>query len=198
VWGSALALVPGALWLWSGDPMWATIAAWYALINLFNLLPIAPLDGGRVMQAFAYSYSSGLGVALSLLGLVAAVALGTAFGFSLIWLVAALGAMELASEAQAHAGARALRLLPEPARFAPQHWLYLRGVVSGPGSTGAGEGMYLRSLERQERAASAAPLGKGQLMWWGLAYAALALALVLLVWTMRGVPGADLASRILE
>jgi Zn-dependent protease len=198
IWGSALALVPGALWLWTEDPVWATIAAWYALINLFNLLPIAPLDGGRVMQAFAYSYSSGLGVALSLLGLVGAIALGTAFGFSLIWLVAALGAMELAAEAQAQAGARALRLLPEPARFSAPHWLFLRGVVSGPGSSAAGESVYLRGLERQERAASAAPLAKWQLVRWGLAYAALALVLVLVVWTMRGVPGADLASRILE
>jgi Zn-dependent protease len=197
IWGSLLALVPAGLWLWTRDPMWATIAAWWALINLFNLLPIAPLDGGRVMQAFAYSYSSGLGVAVSVLGLAGAVALASSLGFSLIWLVAALGAMELAAEAQARAGARALRLLPEPARFAAPHWLYLRAVV-GPTPGAPGEQMFLRNLERQERAARAEPLRPRELLAWGLAYAGLAAGLVLMVWLMRHVPGAEAASRVLE
>ncbi len=197
LWGSLLALAPAALWWWTRDPAWATVAAWWALINLFNMLPIAPLDGGRVMQAFAYSYSSGLGLALSALGLAAAVALAVALGFSLIWLVAAVGAMELASEAQLRHGVRALRLLPEPARFAPPHWLYLRAVV-GPAAGMPDEALYLRTLERQEKAAHAAPLAPGQLLRWGLAYAGLAAGLVLLVWTMRHVPGAEAASRILE
>jgi Zn-dependent protease len=197
LWGSLFALAPAGLWLWTGDPMWATIAAWWALINLFNLLPIAPLDGGRVMQAFAYSYSSGLGLAVSVLGLAAAVALATSLGFSLIWLIAALGAMELASEAQARAGARALRLLPEPARFAAPHWLYLRAVI-GPAPAPGGEQLFLRNLERQERAAKAAPLRPRQLLAWGLAYAGLAAALVLMVWFLRHVPGAEAASRVLE
>jgi Zn-dependent protease len=199
LWGSLLAVIPAALWFWTGDALWATIAAWWALINLFNLLPIAPLDGGRVMQAFAFSYSSSLGLALSLAGLVGALALGTAAGFSLIWFVAALGAMELVSESQVHAGARALRLLPESGRFRAPHWLFLRGAVapvSGPGGTG--DVLFLRSLERQERAARAAPLRKWELVRWGLAYAGLALALVAIVWFLRHVPGADLASRILE
>ena len=197
LWGSLIALVPAALWCWTGDPMWATIAAWWALINLFNMLPISPLDGGRVMQALACSYSSGLGLALSALGLVAAIALATALGFSLIWLVAALGAMELAAEARSRHGIRALRLLPEPARFAAPHWLYLRAVI-GPGTGAPDDGAFLRNLERQEKAARATPLRPGQLLRWGLGYAGLAVALVLLVWAMRHVPGAEAASRVLE
>jgi Zn-dependent protease len=197
VWGSLAALVPAALFLWTGDALWATIAAWWALVNLFNLLPIAPLDGGRVMQAFAFSYSSGVGVALSALGLAAAVALAASLGFSLIWLVALLGAMEMASDAQVRAGARALRLLPEPARFASPHWLWLRAVVGG-GPGGPGDAHFLRRLALQERAARAEPLRPAQILRWGLAYAALAAGLVLLVWLMRGVPGAEAASRVLS
>ncbi len=196
IWGSALALLPAGLYLWTRDPLFAAVASWWAVINLFNLLPIAPLDGGRVMQAFAYSYSSGLGLAVSILGLAGAVALGASLGFSLIYLIAVLGAMELVSEAQARAGARALRLLPEPARFGAPHFIYLRAVL-GPPPGSPSEGFFLRSLERQQRASHSAPLRPLELLAWGLAYAGLAAALVLMVWFMRTAPGAEAAARIL-
>lgn len=197
LWGSLLALLPVGLWLATAEPAFAAVAAWWGLINLFNLLPIAPLDGGRVMQAFAFSYSSGLGLAVSVLGLFGAVALGTQLGFSLIWILAALGAMELVAEAQAWAGARALRLLPEPARFGPAHWVYLRAVL-GPPPSHPSEAHFLRGLQRAERAGRAEPLTSRQLLLWGLAYAGLALGLVLLVWAMRHVPGADVAAGVLQ
>jgi len=197
LWGSALILLPAALYLWTDDPVFAAVASLWALINLFNLLPIAPLDGGRVMQAFALSFSSGLGLAVSVLGLFALVALGTQLGFSLVWLLAALGAMELVSEAQARTGARALRLLPEGARFGPAHWLYLRAVL-GPPPGSPSEPVFLHGLERAERAAHAEPLRPGEMVRWGLAYAGLAVALVLLVWLLRHVPGAGVAATILE
>jgi Zn-dependent protease len=196
LWGSALALVPFGLWAWTGDPTCGAVAAWWALINLFNLLPIAPLDGGRVLHAFAHSYSSSLGMALSVLGLVGAVALATYVGFSLIWLVAALGAMELAAESQVRTGVRALRLLPEPGRFGVPHWLYLRAAL-GPGGGAGGEGAFLRILGRQQVAARAEPLRPLEIVAWGLVYAGLAAALVMLVWFMRHAPGAEAAGMIL-
>lgn len=197
IWGSMLIAIPVALYWWTQEPVFAAVASLWALINLFNLLPITPLDGGRVMQSFAYSYSSNLGLAVSVAGLCGAVALGTALGFSLIWILAALGAMELLSESQARAGARALRLLPAAAHFGPAHWLYLR-AVAGPAPGQPGEGMFLHGIERAERAARAAPMRWAEIARWGLAYAGLAVVLVLLVWVLRDVPGAGIAAGILE
>jgi hypothetical protein len=149
------------------------------------------------MHAFAWSFSSSLGLAVSVAGLAGAVALGASLGLSLIWLVAGLGAMELAGEAQARAGVRALRLLPDPARFGSPQLVYLRAVL-GPPPGSPSQGLFLRTLERQQQVARAAPMRPGEIAAWGAAYAALAAGLVILVWLLGHVPGADVAAGILS
>lgn len=176
-WGSALALVPLGLWLATRDPQYAAVASWWALLNLFNLLPILPLDGGRLLQALAFSFSSTLGLALTVLGLAGAVVVGTVFGYGLVWLVALLGASELLAETQLRAGGRALRLLPEPGRFGLAHFAYLR-AVAGPPLGSPSEAAYLRSLGRMRQVARAAPLRPREMVLWGCAYALLALVLL--------------------
>jgi putative peptide zinc metalloprotease protein len=60
-----------ALAAMTGDRQWLLYASLAAFINLFNLLPIGILDGGRIVQAIAFSIAgwAGLGVfALGLLG----------------------------------------------------------------------------------------------------------------------------------
>jgi Zn-dependent protease len=51
--GSLASLVPLGLWLATGDDFWRALAYVGFLINLFNLLPIVPLDGGRAMAALS-------------------------------------------------------------------------------------------------------------------------------------------------
>lgn len=55
-------------WL-TGSREWQLYAALAALINLFNLLPIGVLDGGRIVQAIAFSIAGWLGIAVFALGL---------------------------------------------------------------------------------------------------------------------------------
>jgi Zn-dependent protease len=51
--GSIGAAVCIAIWHATGNDMWRALAYTGFLINLFNLLPVVPLDGGRAMAAMA-------------------------------------------------------------------------------------------------------------------------------------------------
>jgi hypothetical protein len=49
--GSIATLVPLALWLATGSDFWRALAYIGFFLNLLNLLPVLPLDGGRAMAA---------------------------------------------------------------------------------------------------------------------------------------------------
>lgn len=51
IWGLAAALLSAILWAVTGAPIFGAIARAGAWINLFNLLPIWQLDGGRAFRA---------------------------------------------------------------------------------------------------------------------------------------------------
>jgi Zn-dependent protease len=60
IWGLGAALVAWGIHLAGGGPIWAAIARVGALINLFNLLPLGPLDGGRAFGALSRVQRIGL------------------------------------------------------------------------------------------------------------------------------------------
>jgi Zn-dependent protease len=49
--GSIATLVPLAIWLATGEEFWRALAYIGFFLNLLNLLPVLPLDGGRAMAA---------------------------------------------------------------------------------------------------------------------------------------------------
>ena len=51
--GSIASLVPLAIWLATGNEFWQALAYVGFFLNLFNLVPIVPLDGGRAMAALS-------------------------------------------------------------------------------------------------------------------------------------------------
>jgi Zn-dependent protease len=51
--GSLAALVPLGIWLATGEELWRALAYIGFFLNLFNLLPVVPLDGGRAMAALS-------------------------------------------------------------------------------------------------------------------------------------------------
>lgn len=86
----------------TGDAQWVGYAAIAAFINLFNLLPIGILDGGRIVQAIAFSIAGWFGIAVFGLGLAlgALVLLNTAGG--VVSLVLVLSVLEFAASWRRH------------------------------------------------------------------------------------------------
>ncbi len=84
--GALASLVPLAIWLATGSDFWRALAYVGFFLNLFNLLPVLPLDGGRAMAA--------LSPAIWLVGLVALVAIAIAFPNPILFLILIFGGVE--------------------------------------------------------------------------------------------------------
>src|SRR5687767_10451090 len=84
--GSLATLVPLGIWLATGEEFWQALAFTGFFLNLFNLLPVLPLDGGRAMAA--------LSPWMWFLGFAGLVALVFVFPNPIILLIVLFGAME--------------------------------------------------------------------------------------------------------
>jgi Zn-dependent protease len=84
--GSIATLVPLGIWLATGADFWRALAFIGFFINLFNLLPVLPLDGGRAMAAV----SPGVWVA----GFAGLLGLAVLFPNPILILVILFGGME--------------------------------------------------------------------------------------------------------
>ncbi|HEU5252659.1 MAG TPA: site-2 protease family protein [Solirubrobacterales bacterium] len=86
--GTLGTLVPLAIWLATGSDLWRALAYVGFFINLINLLPVLPLDGGRAMAV--------LGPKVWIAGIVVAVAVAAVFLGPVMLLIALfLGGPEL-------------------------------------------------------------------------------------------------------
>src|SRR5438067_5298860 len=85
--GSVGALGAAAIWLATGSDLFRALAFIAFFLNLFNLLPVLPLDGGRAMAA--------LTPWMWLVGFAALVAVGIAFPNPIVLLLIVVGGYEL-------------------------------------------------------------------------------------------------------
>jgi Zn-dependent protease len=75
--------------------MLAGLAVFNALLNLFNLLPILPLDGGHVLKSIAFSINSKVGLVVCVLGAVLGIYISYHFGLALLGFLLAIGSIEI-------------------------------------------------------------------------------------------------------
>jgi len=73
----------------------AGLAVFNALLNLFNMLPVLPLDGGHVLKSIAFSINSRVGLAACVLGAALGVYISYHFGLALLGFLLAIGSIEI-------------------------------------------------------------------------------------------------------
>ena len=106
--GTLATLVPLGLWLTTGNEYWQALAYVGFFINLFNLLPVLPLDGGRAMAA--------LSPWVWLAGYAGLIALTIAFFNPILLLIVVFGGFELYSRWKARKTPEARAYHAVPAR----------------------------------------------------------------------------------
>lgn len=102
IWGGLLAAVSMLAYYETQSPMFAAAAAWMAMVNVFNLIPINPLDGGRILKSIAFSIDRTFGLAFMLMGLVVSIFAMFYFRAGLFVLLVLIGFMELLGEYGRH------------------------------------------------------------------------------------------------
>lgn len=91
-----LTVIPPLIVFWIfKDPLWAAAASWLALVNLFNLFPVNPLDGGRFVKGIAFSVNSKIGIFILGIGFAIAALFAIKTGMSILWLVILVGMLEI-------------------------------------------------------------------------------------------------------
>lgn len=84
-------------WL-TGEAFFAGLAAFNALLNLFNLLPILPLDGGHILKSISFSMNSTAGLIACIAGAAVGVYLSYSFGLALLGFMLLIGSLEIGFE----------------------------------------------------------------------------------------------------
>jgi Zn-dependent protease len=92
--GAVLAAGTGLVYFATRDGAFAASAAWMALINLFNLLPVVPLDGGRVVKSITCSIGSRTGLAALIAGMLLGAVLAVTADLWIFVIVIPLGLLD--------------------------------------------------------------------------------------------------------
>ncbi len=82
----------------SGMPFFAGLAVFNAFLNLINLLPILPLDGGHVMKSVSFSMNNTLGLVLCGAAAALGIVLSFSLGLSLLGFFMIIGCVEIVME----------------------------------------------------------------------------------------------------
>ncbi|GAA3933784.1 site-2 protease family protein [Litoribacillus peritrichatus] len=78
--------------------LFAGAAVLGSLLNLFNLLPILPLDGGHVLKSISFSMRSWVGLSVCMAGIGLGLWISYTFGLALLVFFLIVGALEIVFE----------------------------------------------------------------------------------------------------
>ncbi|MEF1290939.1 site-2 protease family protein [Vibrio sp. M260118] len=126
--GLILSLVLLIAYLVTGEMFFAGLAVFNAFLNLFNLLPILPLDGGHVLKSISFSMNSVAGIVLCTLAAAGGVVLSYSLGLTLFGFLLIMGMLEIVIEWR---GRHHSHLLPLDRYGQTIATIWYLGLVSG-------------------------------------------------------------------
>ena len=83
-----------AYWI-TDNIFFAGLASFNALLNIFNLLPILPLDGGHILKSVSFSMNSKVGLIVCVLAAALGVWLSYSLGLALLGFLLFIGSIEI-------------------------------------------------------------------------------------------------------
>jgi len=95
VWGAILAFICAGAYLITNISMLAAATGFMCMINLFNLLPINPLDGGQIVRSISFSLSSKKGINFLIISFILSIIAFILIQSGLFILITIVGGMEL-------------------------------------------------------------------------------------------------------
>jgi Zn-dependent protease len=98
VYGVLFIFIAIGVYFYTGDKLFLSIASMMTFINLINLFPINPLDGGRVVKSLVYSFRESYGFFFMLFSFALAAVISGIYGWHLLTLVAFIGLSEVFSD----------------------------------------------------------------------------------------------------
>ena len=96
--GLILSIIFLILYWMTGNTIFAGLATFNALLNLFNLLPILPLDGGHVLKSISFSMNSKVGLIACIAGAGLGVFVSYSLGLALLGFLLLIGSIEIIFE----------------------------------------------------------------------------------------------------
>jgi Zn-dependent protease len=176
IWGLVMALGATCLYWFTGNPLWAAAGGWMSTLNLFNLLPVTPLDGGQLIRAITFSINKTLGVIFLGVSLVVGAILMWHFHIYLFLILLPIATIELGFEISAR------KKLKRFNKGELQSWELPSSIKDKEGNVKH----YPKDMTKPQ-------LGLAI-----LSYLVTIAGLVGLLYTLQHVPGADLAKKFFE
>ncbi|MCL1124058.1 site-2 protease family protein [Shewanella surugensis] len=96
--GLFMSIISLILYWVTGNIFFAGLAAFNALLNLFNLLPILPLDGGHILKSISFSMNSVAGLVACVLGAAIGIYISYTLGLALLGFLLLIGSAEIIFE----------------------------------------------------------------------------------------------------
>lgn len=199
VWGLGLALATCVLYYATNNPMFAAAAGWMGFLNLFNLFPVVPLDGGQVVRSIAFSIHKRFGFAFLCVSLLLCSILAFKMQAGLFAFLLFIGIADLIAE---HFNRNKSDEQYERRIGNADEYRMLQVKLEGKGYPEQQEfymekEKYWRDLAEKDKKTIPTSMNRNQIITSIAAYAGIVIALIVIVKLMGAVPGGNLAAEFL-